>query len=130
MPFYKHLGIKLTGLSWGRSEARLVVSEKLTQDEGVAHGGVAASLVDSAVGLALCTMLCSQEPIATVELSVNFIASAKPGLLIARGRILHMGNHVAVGDAVITDRKGKLIARGTATYMVLGNRDKRIYSVK
>ena len=130
MPFYKHLGIKLTKLAWGRSELRLVVGKQLTQDTGIAHGGVAASLVDSVVGLALLTMLRSHEPIATVELKVNFIQPAEPGLLIAEGKILHRGNQIAVGDGLIRDRKGRLVAKGTATYMVLGNSRKRIYSVK
>jgi uncharacterized protein (TIGR00369 family) len=99
----------------------LVVKEELTQNAGVAHGGVTASLVDSAVGLALCTMLRSQELITTVELKVNYIAPAKPGLLIARGKILHKGNHIAVGEGVVKDRAGRLVAKGSATYMVLGD---------
>jgi uncharacterized protein (TIGR00369 family) len=57
MPFYGHLGIRLVGLGRDRSELRLKVTRSLTQSSGVAHGGVAASLIDSAVGLALCTLI-------------------------------------------------------------------------
>lgn len=104
---------------------RLLVRRELTQGVGVAHGGVAASLIDSVVGLALCTMLRGRELITTVELKVNFIAPAKLGLLRARGKILHKGKRIAVGEAEVRDRKGLLIAKGLLTYMILGDRRKR-----
>jgi len=81
--------MRLTKLGRGRAEMRVKVMNQLTQDDGVAHGGVAAALIDSAVGLALCTMLKLQEFITTVELKVNFIAPAQPGFLKASGHILH-----------------------------------------
>lgn len=101
---------------------RLKVRRELTQDAGAAHGGVAASLIDSAVGLALCTMLSSQELITTVELKVNFLAPAKPGILRASGKILHKGKRIAVGDGEVRNEKGTLIAKGLVTYMILPNR--------
>jgi len=125
MPFYRHLGIDLMNLSWGRSKIRVKVRRELTQDAGVAHGGVAAALVDSAVGLALCTMLASEEFIITVELKVNFIAPAKPGTLTATGKIVHKGKRIAVGEAEVRDAKRTLIAKGLATYIILGNRHRR-----
>jgi len=57
MPFYGHLDIRLVGLRRGRSELRLKVTRSLIQGSAMAHGGVAASLIDSAVGLALCTLI-------------------------------------------------------------------------
>ena len=125
MPFYRHLGISLTKIGLGGSEIKMTVTRELTQDAGFAHGGVAASLVDSAVGIALCTMLRPQEMITTIELKVNFIAPAKLGLLKAKGRIIHKGKHTAVGMADVKDRRGRLIAEGLVTYMILGTRRRR-----
>ncbi len=125
MPYYNHLGMKLTRLGLGRSEIKLRVTRSLTQDAGVAHGGVAAALVDSVVGLALCTTLKSKELITTVELKVNFLAPAKPGVLRAKGKILHKGKRIAVGDAEVRDSKGGLVAKGLVTYMILENHGKR-----
>lgn len=125
MPFYRHLGINLTNLGWGHSRIQIKVGRALTQDAGVAHGGVAAALVDSAVGLALCTMLASRELITTVELKVNFIAPAKPGTLTATGKILHKGKRIAVGEAEVRNEKRMLVAKGLATYLILGNRHPR-----
>lgn len=105
------------------------VRRELTQDTGAAHGGALTSLIDSVVGLALCTMLTSDDIITTIELKVNFIAPARLGVLKAEGGIVHKGSRIAVGDADVKDRNGKLIAKGIVTYMILGNHGKRVLNV-
>ncbi len=122
MPFYKHLGISLRKLGWGRADIQVKVGRHLTQGSGVAHGGVASALVDSAVGLALCTLLKSQEVITTVELKVNFLVPAKPGILTASGRIIHKGKRIAVGEAEVRDSNRTLLAKGLVTYIVLASK--------
>jgi len=122
MPFYRFMGIRLTKLGWGRSEIRVGVGRGLTQNAGFAHGGVSASLIDSAVGLSLCTMIDRGSAITTIDLQVNFLAPAKQGSLTARGRIVHKGKRTAVGDCHVTDEGGKLVSKGTATYLILENR--------
>ena len=102
-----------------------MVKRELTQDWSVAHGGAVTSLIDSAVGIALVTMLGSRDLIATVELKVNFLAPAKLGLVKVIGRIIHKGKSIAVGEAEVKDPTGKLIAKGLVTYLVLGNRGGR-----
>ena len=124
LPFYKHLGITLERVSWGTAEIKLKVTKELTQSAGSAHGGVMSALVDSAVGLALCTMLDRRELITTVELNVNFIAPAGLGVLRTRGKIAHKGKRLAVGDAQVRNEQGRLVAKGSATYMILGNRQR------
>ena len=119
MPFYRFMGIRLTKLGWGRSEIRIRVGSELTQQGGFAHGGVSASLIDSAVGLALCTMIDHASAITTINLQVNFLAPAKPGSLTARGKIVHKGKRTAVGDCQVADEGGKLVSKGTATYLIL-----------
>lgn len=119
MPFYRTLGVTLTELGWGQADIRLRVGRELTQNAGYAHGGVAASLIDSAVGLALCTTLRSPQMITTIELKVNFTAPARPGILKAKGRIIHRGGRIAVGEGEVRDGKGALVAKGMATYMIL-----------
>ena len=126
MPFYRHLGITLTDVGWGRVEIQVIVGRRLTQSVGFAHGGVAASLIDSAVGLALCTTLDPEVLITTVDLNVNFIAPARLGVLRTRGKIIHKGKRIAVGDAEVRDEKDRLISKGSATYMILGKSARRV----
>lgn len=119
MPFYRFMGIRLTKLGWGRSEIRMRAGRGLAQQAGFVHGGVSAALIDSAVGLALCTMIDRGGMITTINLQVNFLAPAKPGPLTARGRIVHKGRRTAVGDCEVTDADGTLLSKGTATYLIL-----------
>ena len=129
MPFYRHLGIKLTEVAWGHAEIQIIVDRKLTQSIGFAHGGVAAALIDSAVGLSLCTMLDPEDLITTVDLNVNFIAPARLGLLRTRGKIIHKGKRVALGEAEVRDNRGKLVSKGSATYMILGKSSRRVLNL-
>jgi uncharacterized protein (TIGR00369 family) len=119
MPFYRFMGIRITKLGQGRSEIRMKVGRELTQQAGFAHGGISASLIDSAVGIAACTMIEPGSAITTIDLQVNFLAPAKPGTLTARGRIIHKGKRTAVGDCLVADETGKLVSKGTATYLIL-----------
>jgi uncharacterized protein (TIGR00369 family) len=125
MPFYRYLGINLTGMDWGRAEIKLKVERRLTQSAGFAHGGVAAALIDSAIGLALCTMLDPEEHVTTVELHVNYLAPAQLGVLKSNGKIIHKGKRIAVGDAEVRDERGKLVSKGSATYIILDNSQQR-----
>jgi uncharacterized protein (TIGR00369 family) len=125
MPFYRHLGINLIRVGRGSAVIQLKVERRLTQSAGFAHGGVAAALIDSAIGLALCTMLDPEEHITTVELHVNYIAPAQIGVLKSRGKIIHKGKRIAVGDAEVRDEGGKLVSKGSATYIILNNGQQR-----
>ena len=118
MPFYRRLGIRLVGLSRGCSELQLRVTRSLTQSAGVAHGGVAASLIDSAVGLALCTLIEPEQLITTVEMKLNYLSPVPIGTLKASGKIIHRGKRIAVGEAEARVRK-TLVAKGLVTYAIL-----------
>ena len=99
------------------------MGRELTQLAGFAHGGVSATLIDSAVGLAVCTMIDRGSRITTIDLQVNFLAPARPGSLTARGRVVHKGRRTAVGDVEVVDERRKPVAKGSATYLILENRD-------
>jgi uncharacterized protein (TIGR00369 family) len=94
------------------------VTRSLTQSAGVAHGGVAASLIDSAVGLALCTLIEPEQLITTVEMKLNYLSPVPLGTLKARGKIIHRGKRIAVGEAEARVRK-TLVAKGLVTYAIL-----------
>lgn len=123
MPFYRHLGIRLVGLGRGSSKVQLRLTRSLTQTTGVAHGGVAASLIDSAVGLALCTLIKPEQLITTVEMKVNYLSPAPVGMLRSTGKIIHKGKRIVVGEGEVRGKKG-LVAKGLVTYVILDLRRK------
>jgi uncharacterized protein (TIGR00369 family) len=91
---------------------------------GTVHGGWYATLLDSAVGCAVQTMLPPGQGYTTAELSVNLVRGArldgKP--LRAIGTVLHAGRQLATAEGKIVDADGKLYAHATTTCLVFETR--------
>lgn len=123
--FVAHCGFKLQGLEAGRCELNLPLQDVHANAYGSLHGGVVASLVDTASGVAAWTMADRGERVSTVELKVNFIAgvSAMEGELKAVGAVIHRGRTTAVVEADVTDGAGRLIARSLGTFFFLQSRE-------
>ncbi|MFC1968956.1 PaaI family thioesterase [Chloroflexota bacterium] len=118
-PYFRLLGMEVVEL--GEGYARLVtpLDEKLNSGLGVLHGGVLSSLADSAVAMALRTMIESEEKPITVEMNINYLGLVQGDQAIAEARIISRGCTIAVGDVDITDKSGRLIAKSRATYMIV-----------
>jgi uncharacterized protein (TIGR00369 family) len=87
---------------------------------GTVHGGWYATLLDSAVGCAVHTMMPQGRAYTTAELSINLVRGAKPGQepLRAIGKVLHCGKQLATAEGKIVDASGKLYAHATTTCLV------------
>jgi uncharacterized protein (TIGR00369 family) len=87
---------------------------------GSVHGGYAAILLDSAMGLAVHTMLPAGMGYTTLEFKVSFIRgmTKDTGAVRTEGRTLNVGRRTAMAEARITDAKGRLLAHATTTCLV------------
>jgi uncharacterized protein (TIGR00369 family) len=87
---------------------------------GSVHGGWYATLLDSAVGCAVHTMMPIGRAYTTAELSVNIVraASLQSGPLRAIGTVIHCGRQLATAEGRIVDCQGKLYAHATTTCLV------------
>ena len=88
---------------------------------GSVHGGFAATLLDSAMGCAVQTLLPAGVGYTTLELSVNFVRpmTAETGPIVVEGKIVHGGRRMATAEGrILTASDGKLIAHGTTTCLV------------
>jgi uncharacterized protein (TIGR00369 family) len=90
---------------------------------GSVHGGVAATLLDSALGCAVHTTLAAGVGYTTVDLQVSFVRplTAATGPVRCEGRVIHAGGRVATAEARVTDADERLYAHGTATCLILGS---------
>jgi uncharacterized protein (TIGR00369 family) len=88
---------------------------------GSVHGGVAATLLDSALGCAVHSTLEAGVGYTTVDLQVSFVRplTSSSGVVRCEGRIIHAGGRVATAEARITDADERLYAHGTATCLIL-----------
>lgn len=87
---------------------------------GGVHGGWYATLLDSALGCAVHTMMPAGRAYTTAELGVNIVrgATLKTGPLRAIGTVIHCGRQLATAEARIVGPDGKLYAHGTTTCLV------------
>jgi uncharacterized protein (TIGR00369 family) len=87
---------------------------------GSVHGGYAATLLDSAMGLAVHSMLPPGTGYTTLEFKISFIRgmSKESGTVRTEGRTLRVGRRAASAEARITDAKGRLLAHATTTCLV------------
>ena len=123
-PIYGHLGMRVEEMGDGYARLRMRVGEHLHQLYGVVHGGIAASLADSCIGVALISLLPPEQLSTTAELKVNYLAPVTAGELTGEGRIVHRGTTLAVGEADVRDQSGRLVAKALSTYMILGQNAK------
>ena len=87
---------------------------------GTVHGGVLATLLDTATGCAVHSTLPAGVGYTTLDLTTRFLrpASIASGLLTCEGTVLSKGRRTALAEARITDAKGALIAHATSTCML------------
>ena len=87
---------------------------------GSVHGGYAATLLDSAMGLAVHSMLPRGTGYTTLEFKITFVRgmTQDTGPVRAEGRTLNVGRRTATAEARITDAKGRLLAHATTTCLV------------
>jgi len=87
---------------------------------GSVHGGYAATLLDSAMGLAVHTALPAGTGYTTLEFKISFVRgmSKDTGPVRSEGRTLNVGRRTATAEARITDAKGRLLAHATTTCLV------------
>ena len=98
-----HIGAELITVRPGFSEIRLPYCNNVSQQHGLFHGGVTASILDTAGGYAGLSLFEANEGILTVEFKVNLIAPAMGEELIATGEVVKPGHSLTVtrGEAVV-----------------------------
>jgi uncharacterized protein (TIGR00369 family) len=96
---------------------RLPYREAITNGSGTVHGGILATLADTAVAFALATNFDGKMGFATTDLTIHFLRRAR-GEVRARARILKKGRRVNVGEVEIADAEGLEVARVLATFLL------------
>jgi uncharacterized protein (TIGR00369 family) len=117
--FHASLGITLAAVRDGAVDLRMDAGPQHANLHGTVHGGVLATLADTAAGIAVRASLPDPGgPHATVTLDVQYLAPARTGILTATGRVVRLGRRIAFADADVTDDQGVTVARAQATVAV------------
>ena len=114
------MNMRLVEVSEGRAVFAVSPDERHYNGIGIAHGGLAATLLDSALGCAINTLMPAGRVFTTLEMKINFVRPMRreTGEVRCEARVLHAGSRVATAEGRILDTSGKLYAHGTATCML------------
>lgn len=117
----KTLGFTLAEVEEGKAVFIGEPSDRVLNPLGIVHGGFALTLIDSCTGCAAHTTLPAGVGYTTIETKVNFVRAITPatGPVRAEGRVVARGRTIITAEGALTDSKGKLLAHGTSTLMVL-----------
>ncbi len=119
-PIYQLLQVRLEEIDTGFARFRMPFRKELTQAYGVVHGGLIALLADTAVAFAPMTLIKPGERVTTAEFKINFFSAVERGEMIGEARSVYTGKRLVVADMEVKNEAGKLIAKGMATYAIIG----------
>ena len=116
----KTLGYDVTEAESGRVVITAEPNVDHLNPAGTVHGGLAATMLDSCMGLAIQSTLDKGVSSTTLEFKISFVRPITPetGSIRAEGTVLSRGRRVGVADGRITDSKGRLLVHGTTTCLI------------
>jgi uncharacterized protein (TIGR00369 family) len=114
------MNFRISELSEGHAVFTVEPAEYHYNPIGVVHGGVAATLLDSAMGCAVHSTLPAGAGYTTLEIKVNYIRpmTAETGVVRCEANIIHVGGRTATAEGKVLDEKGKLYAHATTTCLI------------
>jgi len=120
-PIANLLNMRLAEVQKGRAVFEIDVGEQHYNPIGVVHGGVAATMLDSAMGCAVQSTLDAGVGYTTLEIKVNMVRAVTlaTGRLSAVANVIHAGGRTATAEGKFVDAAGRLYAHGTTTCIIL-----------
>jgi uncharacterized protein (TIGR00369 family) len=113
------LGWNALSLEPGHVRIRYIGRPEFANPQGAVQGGFLAAMLDDAMGPALFTLLAAEDFAPTIEMKVNFVRPARPGPLIAEGRVVHQTRSIAFLEGTLATEDGELVATATATARII-----------
>lgn len=118
-PFPEHMLMQLDTIAFDHAVVSLKIDTCHLQAYGIIHGGVLATLIDTATFWAVFLRLPERDGLVNVDLKLNYLKPVADGALTATGRCIRAGRSLSYAEAGVTDAAGQLVAHGTSTLMAL-----------
>jgi uncharacterized protein (TIGR00369 family) len=120
-PILQTLGIELASIEPGRAVFTFEPQEYHYNPIGSVHGGVYATLLDSAAGCAVHSMLPANVGYTSIDLTVKFLGAIRvgSGTVTCTGTLDHLGRRTALARADLTDANGRLLATAISSCLIL-----------
>jgi uncharacterized protein (TIGR00369 family) len=120
-PFASALGMLPEAVEEGRVVFSMAAEEWMCNPAGVVHGGMAATLLDTVLTLAVVSLIPHGKSAQTIDMNVHYVRPVLPTgeRIVAEGKAVHVGTTIGTAEGRIHNAAGKLIAHGTATLAIL-----------
>lgn len=119
VPFAHLIGLEIVDIERGTATFQLPVRDELKQNKGLVHGGVIASLIDTAAAFAAVTLLETDQSTTTIDLTIQYLRPLTEGSATARARVLRAGRRVLVISVDVLNESEALIATALTSYLRL-----------
>jgi len=119
VPFARFLGIALGEMKRGAATLHLEIRDELRRNNGFTHGGVVASLADTAAAFAILTLLEPSETTTTIDLTIHYLRPVVKGRATAEARVVRAGRRVLVISVYILDDAQVLSATALTSFIKL-----------
>ncbi|RBY78916.1 PaaI family thioesterase [Geodermatophilus sp. TF02-6] len=116
--FAERLGARVSDADDGSARMRFEVRDEHLNPAGTLHGGVVATLVDTAMGQAVRTTTEDGQVPATSQLTVTYLRPGRPGQLTVTAQVRTRGEHLTVCEADV-EQDGEAVAHAVATFALL-----------
>jgi len=114
----RFLGFRLMTAEPGRVVLQFRVRSHHLQVHNVVHGGVTATLADTAGGMATYLAVPPGTRVATVEMKINFLEAIERGTVTADARVIRCGRHFSVVECDVRDSAGRLAGKALMTFAI------------
>lgn len=129
-PFPEHLAMRLAAIEPDRAVLELRTARCHLQAYGIVHGGVLATLIDTATFWSVYLRIPEDAGLVNVDLKLNYLRPVENGLLTAEGRAIRSGGTICYAEADVFNINRDLVAHGTSTLMILPGKGLKLRSSK
>lgn len=120
-PFAKLLGLHVSEVGEGSVTFTAEPTEDAYNPLGLVHGGWIATILDSAIGTSLTTLMPAGKAVVSLDLQVRYFKplTAASGVVRCKGNVINVGRTTASGEASLIDANGRIHAHATSTCAII-----------
>jgi len=118
-PFPSHMAMQLTEIGLDSATVTLTTADCHFQPFGIVHGGVFATLIDTATFWSVFLKIPEEDGLVNVDLKLNYLKAVISGDLKAVGLSIRSGRSLSYAEARVFNTNQELVAHGTSTLMVM-----------
>lgn len=120
-PYPHHMAMTLDAISIDGCQVRIEIDQRHFQPYGIVHGGVIATIIDTATFWAAFLRLPQDIGLVNIDLKLNYLKAVTAGPLVATGTCIRPGRRVSYCEAKVHNADNQLIAHGTSSLLTLEN---------